>query len=227
MISFSHAAPSSFVSQPITAESYAFIPRSRSLMPVKSTSPMQMKLYDWKRREADETSLNDLDNTEFTLDNLKPAPGSRKSKTRKGRGIAAGQGATCGYGMRGQKSRSGRPTRPGFEGGQTPLYRRLPKYVGKPTGPGHTKTVYNIISTDSLSSASSGSTVNFDSLLENKAVTKSKFKIHKIVSGKDGKVAPDLTVQAHAFTASARAAIEGAGGKCEVLSPTTNQVVEQ
>lgn len=196
-------------------------------MPVKSTSSLQMKLFDWKRREADESAINDLDNSEFTLDNLKPAPGSRKRKTRKGRGIAAGQGATCGFGMRGQKSRSGRPTRPGFEGGQNPLYRRLPKFVGKPTGPGHKKTVYNIISTDSLSSAAPGSTVNFDSLLENKAVTKSKLKIHKVVSGKDGSVASDLTVQAHAFTASARSAIESSGGKCETLSRTTNEVLDE
>ena len=62
-----------------------------------------------------------------TLNTLKSNSGSRKKKLRKGRGIAAGQGASCGFGMRGQKSRSGRPTRPGFEGGQMPLYRRLPK----------------------------------------------------------------------------------------------------
>ena len=62
-----------------------------------------------------------------TLNSLKSNSGSRKKKLRKGRGIAAGQGASCGFGMRGQKSRSGRPTRPGFEGGQMPLYRRLPK----------------------------------------------------------------------------------------------------
>jgi large subunit ribosomal protein L15 len=192
-----------------------------------------MKIFDWKRRTADESALNDVDNFEFGLDNLKPAPGSRQNKKRKGRGIAAGQGATCGFGMRGQKSRSGRPTRPGFEGGQNPLYRRLPKFVGKPTGPGHSKTIYNVISTDSLSSVAPGSTVNFDSLFEGKIVTKSKYKIHKIVGGKtDGSGGPsslpaDLTVQAHAFTSSARAAIEGAGGKCQVLSPTTNQVMEE
>ena len=63
----------------------------------------------------------------YKLDTLKPNTGSRRQKLRKGRGIAAGQGASCGFGMRGQKSRSGRPTRPGFEGGQMPLYRRLPK----------------------------------------------------------------------------------------------------
>ena len=62
-----------------------------------------------------------------TLNTLKSNSGSRKKKLRKGRGIAAGQGASCGFGMRGQKSRSGRPTRPGFEGGQMPLYRRVPK----------------------------------------------------------------------------------------------------
>lgn len=194
----------------------------------RSTSTMQMKLYDWKRRTADETAWNDLDNTVFTLDNLHSSPGSRKRKTRKGRGIAAGQGATCGFGMRGQKSRSGNPTRPGFEGGQTPLYRRLPKYVGKPTGPGHEKTIYNVISTDALAKASPGSTVSFESLFESKITTKSKFDIHKIVSGKNGDAAlPNgLTVQAHAFTQSARAAIEGAGGNCQILSPTTHKVLE-
>jgi large subunit ribosomal protein L15 len=185
-----------------------------------------MKLFDWKRRGADESLLNDVETTIFTLDNLKPAPGSRHRKSRKGRGISAGQGATCGFGMRGQKSRSGRPTRPGFEGGQTPLYRRLPKFVGKPMGPGHTKTVYNIISTDDLAKATAGSTVSFDSLFENNLVTKSKYSIHKIVSGKEGTVASDLTVQAHAFTKSARSTIEQAGGKCELLSPTTNKVLE-
>ena len=63
----------------------------------------------------------------FQLNSLKSQPGARRRKLRKGRGIAAGQGASCGFGMRGQKSRSGRPTRPGFEGGQMPLYRRIPK----------------------------------------------------------------------------------------------------
>ena len=85
---------------------------------------MQMKLYDWKRREAAEDAS--VGATEFRVDNIKPAPGATKRKMRKGRGISAGQGATCGFGMRGQKSRSGRPMRAGFEGGQTPLYRRLP-----------------------------------------------------------------------------------------------------
>ena len=188
---------------------------------------MHMKIFDWKRRQADETALNDVDNFQFALDNLRSAPGSRHVKNRKGRGIAAGQGATCGFGMRGQKSRAGRPTRAGFEGGQTPLYRRLPKYVGKPTGPGHTKTVYNVVSTDALSRVTEGSTVSLELLLEQKLVTKSnKSKLHKIVNG-SAAPASNLTVQAHAFTRSAAAAIEAAGGKCEVLSKTTNQVLQE
>lgn len=186
-----------------------------------------MKLFDWKRREADESALNDPDVAEFSLDNLKPAPGSRHRKKRKGRGIAAGQGATCGFGMRGQKSRSGSPTRAGFEGGQNPLYRALPKFVGRPTGPGHKKTIYNLITTDALQKAEAGSTVNFESLFETGIITKSKLKIHKVVMGKaDGSIASGLTVQAHGFSKSAQAAIEAAGGKVELLSPTTNKVLE-
>ena len=142
------------------ADAFSFVPRASSVTSIKSTSSLTMKIFDWKRRQADESVLNDVENTVFTLDNLKPAPGSRHRRKRKGRGIAAGQGATCGFGMRGQKARAGRPTRPGFEGGQTPLYRRLPKYVGKPMGPGHTKTIYNIIKTDALNEVASGTTVN-------------------------------------------------------------------
>ncbi|GMP83312.1 hypothetical protein CsSME_00037272 [Camellia sinensis var. sinensis] len=69
-------------------------------------------------------------NARFRLDNLSPQPGSRKKAKRKGRGISAGQGGSCGFGMRGQKSRSGPGVRRGFEGGQMPLYRRIPKLRG-------------------------------------------------------------------------------------------------
>uniref|UniRef100_A0A7S1BF06 Large ribosomal subunit protein uL15/eL18 domain-containing protein n=1 Tax=Corethron hystrix TaxID=216773 RepID=A0A7S1BF06_9STRA len=193
---------------------------------VSTATGPTMKVFDWKRREADESAINDAETFVFTLDNLKPAPGSRHRKKRKGRGIAAGQGATCGFGMRGQKSRSGRPTRAGFEGGQQPLYRRLPKFVGKPMGPGHSKTVYNLIKTDEINGAAEGSTVSFGSLFEAGDVTKAKYGIHKVVTGKKEFSAKGVTVQAHAFTNSARAAIEGAGGKCELLSPTTGAVLD-
>eukprot|EP00568_Trieres_chinensis_P003112 CAMPEP_0183290634 /NCGR_PEP_ID=MMETSP0160_2-20130417/262_1 /TAXON_ID=2839 ORGANISM="Odontella Sinensis, Strain Grunow 1884" /NCGR_SAMPLE_ID=MMETSP0160_2 /ASSEMBLY_ACC=CAM_ASM_000250 /LENGTH=225 /DNA_ID=CAMNT_0025451277 /DNA_START=25 /DNA_END=702 /DNA_ORIENTATION=+ len=207
-----------------SALSSSFVPRS-STLPSASSASTTMKLYDWKRRSADESSLNDVDGSVWTFDTIRPAPGSRKRKARKGRGISAGQGATCGFGMRGQKARSGRPTRAGFEGGQQPLYRRLPKYVGRPTGPGHTKTIFNVIKLDELNGAESGSTVSFDSLFETGAVTKAKHGIHKIVVGREDLAVDGLTVQAHAFTKGAREAIEAKGGKCEILSPTTNEVV--
>lgn len=215
-----------------SSDAFSFIPKSnllKSAVPATSSSSscntLSMKLYDWKRRDADESDINDVDNYDFNLSSLKPAPGSRKRKTRKGRGISAGQGASCGFGMRGQKSRSGRPTRPGFEGGQTPLYRRLPKYVGRPMGPGHFKKVYNIIKLDQLNGVAAGSTCNFESLFESNAVTKSKYDTHKIVMGRTDFTAKDITVQAHAFTKSARAAIEDAGGKCELLKPSTGEVI--
>ncbi|KAL7558951.1 hypothetical protein ACA910_017449 [Epithemia clementina (nom. ined.)] len=116
-----------------------------------------MKMFDWKQREADDLHLNDMETAKFSFNTLQPAQGSRHSKTRRGRGIAAGQGASCGFGMHGQKSRDGRPTRPGFEGRQNPLYRRLPKFVGKPLGSGHTRTLYNPISTSALSKIDAGS----------------------------------------------------------------------
>ncbi|GMH57113.1 hypothetical protein TL16_g02293, partial [Triparma laevis f. inornata] len=160
------------------------------------------------------------------LDNLKSSPGSLKRVQRKGRGIAAGQGASCGFGMRGQKSRSGRPTRPGFEGGQQPLYRRLPKFQGKPLGPGHKRTIYNLIKTSELNSLSEGSVVNYSSLLEGGTITKGPSKLgHKVVVGREDLNVKNLTVQAHAFTAGARSQIEKNGGKCEILSPTTGEVM--
>merc|ERR1712127_794209 len=200
----------------------SFTPRNLPTHVSARNSNLSMKIYDWKRRTADESAIHQ---EEFTLDNLRSAPGSRKRKNRKGRGISAGQGATCGFGTRGQKSRSGRPTRPGFEGGQQPLYRRLPKFTGRPTGPGHTKEVYNLIKLDEINGAEEGSTVTFDLLLEKGATTKSKYPIHKVVVGREDFSAKGVTVQAHAFTKSARDAIEGAGGKCEMLKKTTNAVL--
>jgi large subunit ribosomal protein L15 len=206
----------------------SFCPRNLPTHRATTTSStnLSMKLFDWKRRQADESAINDLENFELTINTIRPAPGSRKKKTRKGRGISAGQGATCGFGMRGQKSRAGRPTRPGFEGGQQPLYRRLPKFAGQPPGPGHQKELYNLIKLDELNNCAEGGVVNFDSLLESGAITKAKYDIHKVVVGREDFTAKGITVQAHAFTKSAREAIEGAGGKCQLLSKTTGAVLE-
>jgi large subunit ribosomal protein L15 len=145
-----------------------------------------------------------------TLQTLKPQAGARRRKLRKGRGIAAGQGASCGFGMRGQKSRSGRPTRPGFEGGQMPLYRRVPKLKHFPLVNPKSFTVLNVAK---LSSLKAGSTVNLDVLVKEGLVTSPKHPL-KILG--DGDLSVKLTVQAAAFTASAREKIEAAGGTCEL-----------
>lgn len=146
----------------------------------------------------------------LNLQSLKANPGARRRKLRKGRGIAAGQGASCGFGMRGQKSRSGRPTRPGFEGGQMPLYRRVPKLKHFPLVNPKEYTVLNVAK---LADLKAGSTVNLDSLVKEGIVTSPKHPL-KILGSGDLKV--QLTVQAAAFTGSARAKIEAAGGTCEI-----------
>jgi large subunit ribosomal protein L15 len=149
--------------------------------------------------------------TSLNLQSLKPQTGARRRKLRKGRGIAAGQGASCGFGMRGQKSRSGRPTRPGFEGGQMPLYRRVPKLKHFTLiNPKH----YTVINVAKLAALKAGSTVTLDSLVKDGIVTSPKHPL-KVLGNGDLKV--KLTVQAAAFTASAREKIEAAGGSCEVV----------
>jgi large subunit ribosomal protein L15 len=145
-----------------------------------------------------------------TLQSLKPQAGARRRKLRKGRGIAAGQGASCGFGMRGQKSRSGSPTRPGFEGGQMPLYRRVPKLKHFLLVNPKSFTVLNVAK---LSGLKAGSTVNLDVLVKEGLVTSPKHPL-KILG--DGDLSVKLTVQAAAFTASAREKIEAAGGTCEL-----------
>ena len=148
--------------------------------------------------------------TSFRLNSLKPAAGARRRKLRKGRGIAAGQGASCGFGMRGQKSRSGRPTRPGFEGGQMPLYRRVPKLKHCPLVNPRSFTVINV---GRLSDLPAGTSVTRDSLVKAGLLTKPSDPL-KILGSGDLKV--KLNVEAAAFTAGARAKIEAAGGTCTV-----------
>ena len=147
-----------------------------------------------------------------TLNTLKSNSGSRKKKLRKGRGIAAGQGASCGFGMRGQKSRSGRPTRPGFEGGQMPLYRRVPKLK-------HFEIInqknFSIVNLNKLSDFKDSEVVNIDSLVKKKVLFKPKFPL-KILG--NGEVKVKLNVQAHAFTKVAKEKIEAAGGTCEIIN---------
>ncbi|MGB3695317.1 MAG: 50S ribosomal protein L15 [Spirulinaceae cyanobacterium] len=140
-----------------------------------------------------------------------PKKGSKKRPRRLGRGISAGQGASCGKGMRGQKARSGTGTKPGFEGGQMPLYRRIPKLKHFTViNPRH----YTTINVKNLSSVAANSEVTLASLLENGIVTQNDGPL-KILG--DGELNVPLQVKAAAFTASARQKIEAAGGSWEVI----------
>ena len=147
-----------------------------------------------------------------TLNSLKPNNGSRKKKLRKGRGIAAGQGASCGFGMRGQKSRSGRPTRPGFEGGQMPLYRRVPKLK-------HFQIInqksFSIINLSKLNDFKENDIVNIDSLVKKGLLYKPKYPL-KVLG--NGEIKVKLKVEAHAFTKAAKEKIESLGGSCEIIN---------
>ena len=147
-----------------------------------------------------------------SLNSLKPNTGSRKKKLRKGRGIAAGQGASCGFGMRGQKSRSGRSTRPGFEGGQMPLYRRVPKLK-------HFEIInqkkFSIINLEKLNKFNDNEVVNLDSLVKKGLLFKPKFPL-KVLG--NGNIKVKLKVEAHSFTKSAKEKIEAAGGSCSALN---------
>ncbi|HEY9736346.1 MAG TPA: 50S ribosomal protein L15 [Trichocoleus sp.] len=146
------------------------------------------------------------------INDAQPQEGSKHRRRRVGRGISAGQGASCGFGMRGQKSRSGRPTRPGFEGGQLPLYRRIPKLKHFPLVNAKNYTVVNV---RTLAGLASGSEVTLESLMGSGIVTTNDGPL-KILG--DGEISVPLNVKAAAFTQSAKAKIEEAGGSCEIVA---------
>lgn len=145
------------------------------------------------------------------LEDALPKAGSQKRRRRVGRGISAGQGASCGFGMRGQKSRSGRPTRPGFEGGQMPLYRRIPKLKHFTV---LNRVQYTVLNVDDLKGLDANTDVNLSSLIEAGIVTTDDGPL-KVLG--NGELIVPLKVQAAAFTATARAKIEAAGGSCEIV----------
>jgi len=143
---------------------------------------------------------------------LKPAPGARHRRKVRGRGSASGHGKTAGRGQKGQKARSGGGVRAGFEGGQMPLMRRLPK-IGFFTPP-HQK-VYAVINIGMLESIPEGTSVTPEFLKEKRIIR--TFRRGLKVLGA-GKLTKKLNVAAHAFSASARKAIEAAGGTCRVIA---------
>lgn len=145
------------------------------------------------------------------LSDISPKKGSKKRRRRVGRGIAAGQGASCGFGMRGQKSRSGTGTKAGFEGGQMPLYRRIPKLKHFTIINPKNFTVINI---SKLTNLEAGTQVTLESLMEVGIVTSNDGPL-KVLG--EGELSVALTVQASGFTKSAQSKIEAAGGTCEVI----------
>ena len=145
------------------------------------------------------------------LSNLRPAAGSKHSNNfRRGRGHGSGNGKTAGYGHKGQKARSGAP-RPGFEGGQMPLYRRLPKRGFK----NRNRVEFAVINLSTLDKFfEDGATVDAAALLERKVI-KDLMGGVKVLG--NGELTKKLTVKANAFSETAKEKIEGCGGTCEVI----------
>ncbi len=145
------------------------------------------------------------------LHELSPAPGSNTPAWRKGRGAGSGNGKTAGRGHKGQNARSGGGVRPGFEGGQIPTYRRLPK---RGFDNSRFATKYAIINIGDLNVFEDGAVINIVSLVENGMISK-VFDGLKVLG--DGEITKKVTVQAKNFSESAKAKIEAAGGKAEVI----------
>ncbi|WP_448589724.1 50S ribosomal protein L15 [Thermodesulfobium sp.] len=146
-----------------------------------------------------------------SLSNLKPNHGAIKEPKRVGRGRSSGHGRTCGRGQAGQNSRSGGGVRPGFEGGQIPLYRRLPKWKGFKNV--LFKKTYEVVNISKLADLSAGTVVTPEFLQDKGLVNKGA--LIKILG--NGEINVPLTVKAHKFSSSAKEKIEKCGGTVEVL----------
>ncbi len=144
------------------------------------------------------------------LSNLKPAIGSTKNRKRIGRGPGSGTGKTSGKGHKGQNARSGGGVKPGFEGGQMPLQRRLPKRGFFSLN----KKVYALVNLQDLANFEAGSIVDLEALTKTGLVGSVKDGI-KILG--TGELTAALTIKAHKFSQSAVAKIEAAGGTVEVI----------
>jgi len=144
------------------------------------------------------------------LHELSPAPGSVRDVKRIGRGHGSGNGKTAGKGHKGQKARAGRGIRAGFEGGQMPLHRRIPKRGFNNIF----ATPYTTINVAVLNRFEDGAVVNAEALLNAGIIKKAPYGV-KILG--NGKIEKSLTVQVAAFSESAKAKIEAAGGKAEVI----------
>jgi large subunit ribosomal protein L15 len=146
------------------------------------------------------------------LEDLRPAPGAVTRRKRVGRGPASGHGKTSTKGSKGHKARSGGGKTSGFEGGQMPLYRRIPKRGFVPYGG---KTGYAVVNLKALGAFAAGSVVDPDGLVQAGLIKRAARARVKLLG--DGEVPHALTVRVHAISESARTKIEGQGGRIEVL----------
>ena len=144
------------------------------------------------------------------LHELSPQEGSVTEGFRKGRGPGSGNGKTAGKGHKGQNARSGGGVRPGFEGGQLPLYRKLPKRGFT----NHFAKQYAIINVETLDRYEAGAVIDIDTLINDKVI-KNRFDGLKVLA--NGELTKALTVKAAVFSAQAKEKIEAAGGKAEVV----------
>ena len=144
------------------------------------------------------------------LHELHYTDGARKERKRVGRGTSSGHGKTSGRGQKGQGARSGGGKKPGFEGGQTPLFMRIPKRGFT----NHTRKEYAIVNVEDLNKFEANSVVDFEAL-KNAGLVKKELDGLKILG--NGELTVALTVKANKFSKSAASAIEAAGGKIEVI----------
>ena len=144
-----------------------------------------------------------------TPNSLSPVPGSRRKRKRVGCGNGSGSGTYCGRGVKGQKSRSGSKVRPGFEGGQLPLIKRLPRKRGFTN---IFRTQYTTVNLDRLNSFEADSEVTPEALLAAGIIKSLRYPV-KVLAG--GDIGHPLVVKANKFSVAARAKIEAAGGQVE------------
>jgi len=144
------------------------------------------------------------------LNELKPTLGARKERKRLGRGVGSGTGKTSGKGHKGQKARSGKTLRPGFEGGQIPFFQRIPKRGFKNIN----RVEYEIVNLEDLNKFENETLVDIHELKLKKLISKKDVTV-KILG--NGTLEKKLTVKAHRFSKSAKEAIEKNGGTTEVI----------
>jgi large subunit ribosomal protein L15 len=144
------------------------------------------------------------------LNSLKPAIGSTKNRKRIGRGIGSGHGKTATKGHKGQKARSGGNVEPGFEGGQMPMQRRLPKRGFNPLS----RKEYTLVNIAQLDIFEAGQSIDVDQLLKSGLISRVRDGV-KVLA--DGEITKVLNVKAHKFSAAAKAKIEAAGGTAEEI----------